>query len=395
MSSSLVPEKPLLVYPSLAATLGLEESIMLCALSEISQQHEVYSRAQESSGFLWFQVALETLLQQLPFWNQRDLQRISTNLRDKGVLITSSASLEQSNELRFAFNEKVQQRLAQTNPTPLNSTKQPASQRMPVDPRSLRRDKSTQPRPSFGDGGFLSKNYISPQWQPDETTLAQLSQHGMPSSFALQQVPEFITYWRDRGEAHHSWNAKFIKHALRGWRNFEQERHQQEQQAPIQGNWKPSHDALEILIEKGGIKREFVEDAVPEFILYWRERGESHRTWNTKFVQHVRVQWAKYTAAIEHNTDPRPIPESWQPSADVYDVLRLANIDLAFARSFIAEFVLYWRDRGTLHGSWNTKFLQHVKYRWAQRHVTADTSSQRQTRDISLEEQLTDRSWAD
>ena len=376
MSSSLVPEKPLLVYPSLAATLGLEESLLLCALAERTEDMQ----PELSRDFAWYQIPTIKLRTQFPFWDARDLQRISTNLREKGVMIISSSSLESSDSFRFAFNEKVQQHLSQTQTTP---RKQPVG---------VESQPASAPAPE--GNYFLSKNFISPSWSPDENTLNQLAQHAIPHAFSLQQVPEFITYWRDRNERHHSWGSKFHQHVLRKWRDYETQRYRKEQEAPIHNDWAPSADAMEILVEKAGIRSEFVEDAIPEFVLYWRERGESHRTWNTKFVQHVRVQWAKFTSAIEHNTDPRPIPESWQPSRDVFDVLRLANIDLRFAQSLVPEFVLYWRDRGSLHSSWNTKYLQQVKHHWANRHAQSELA-QRQTRDISLEEQLTDRSWAD
>jgi hypothetical protein len=366
MPSSLVPEKPLLVYPSLASTLGLEESIFLCALAERVEDMQ----PELSRDFAWYQLETKVLLRQFPFWNGRDLERISYNLREKGVMIISTTSIDSSEHFRFAFNEKVQQQMASAQPSV-----------------------TTAPSPQVESNYFLGKNFISPTWQPDDNTLSQLVQHAIPRQFAMQQVPEFITYWRDRNERHHSWGAKFHKHVLRKWRDYETQRHRKEQETQMGSGWVPSADAMEILVEKAGIKREFIEDAIPEFVLYWQERGESHRTWNTKFVQHVRVQWAKFTTAIEHNTDPRQIPANWQPSRDVYDVLRLANIDLAFAQALIPEFVLYWRDRGTLHGSWNTKYLQHVKHHWANRHSASPTAT-RQTRDMSLEEQLTDRSWA-
>ena len=376
MPSSLVPEKPLLVYPSLAATLGLEESLLLCVLADKVEGQQ----AELSRDFAWYQVDTESLLAKCPFWDKRDLQRVSTNLREKGVMIISSGSIESSPNFRFAFNEKVQQRMSHATHSREHST--PAQTTVAA--------QAPAPEGNY----FLSKNFISPNWNPDENTLNQLAQHAIPRNFSIQQVPEFITYWRDRNERHHSWGAKFHQHVLRKWRDYETQRYKKEQETPIQADWTPSADAMEILVEKAAIRREFVEDAIPEFVLYWQERGESHRTWNTKFVQHVRVQWAKFTSAIEHNTDPRPIPENWQPSRDVYDVLRLANIDLTFAQSLIPEFVLYWRDRGILHGSWNTKYLQHVKHHWANRH-SAYPLANRQTRDISLEEKLTDRSWAD
>jgi len=361
-----LPERPLLIYPSLIHTLGLEEALMLSQLAERAS----FLDARESNGYLWYELSSDKLDQLFSFWDRRDLQRIATNLREKGVLLINSPALEQAESFRFAFNEKTQARRAAFTP------QKPLAKLATTDP---------------GVASFLSRNYIAPNWQPDETTLAQLAQHGIPDSFARQQVPEFVTYWRERGEKHHSWGSKFIQHALRQWREFQAEQHQRDQESMMSGDWSPSRDAIEILTEQAGISAEFVEDAIPEFVLYWRERGEKHRTWNSKFVQHVRMQWLKFTAALEHNSVPAPINANWQPSNDVYDVLRLANIDVEFARSLIPEFVLYWRDRGDAHTSWNTKYLQQVKRQWAQRHLL---DNQRSTRDISLAEQLTDRSWA-
>lgn len=385
MPSSLVPEKPLLIYPSLAATLGLEESLLLCSLSE-----EVpYLQAEHTRGFDWYLLDIDPLLDKLPFWNTHDLHRICISLREKGVIIIGTNTIEDGGQLRFAFNEKAQQQIASNARSNTQSTAAPQAQ----PPRA---QETHRPPGSSVHSSFLNKNFIAPNWQPNETTLGQLAQHSISREFAMQFVPEFITYWRERGEQHHSWGSKFMKHVLVKWRNYETERYRKDQDVPIQHDWKPSPDAVEILVEKAGIRREFVEDAMPEFILYWRERGDSHRTWNTKFVQHVRIQWAKFTAAIEHNTDPHPIPATWQPSNDVYDVLRLANIDIPFAQALTPEFVIYWQDRGILYGSWNTKYLQHVKRMWAQRHEqqNAEAQGNRQTRDIQLEEELTDRSWA-
>jgi hypothetical protein len=45
---------------------------------------------------------------------------------------------------------------------------------------------------------------------------------------------------------------------------------------------------MDILVNQGGINPNFIEDAVPEFILYWRDRGDVSSTWDSKFIQHVR-----------------------------------------------------------------------------------------------------------
>ena len=63
-------------------------------------------------------------------------------------------------------------------------------------------------------------------------------------------------------------------------------------------SWSPSEDALEILLRMG-IHQNFIDDAIPEFVLYWQERGEAQATWNSKFVAHIKRQWARYTHTLK------------------------------------------------------------------------------------------------
>lgn len=377
--SSLIPEKPLLISPSLAATIGLEEACMLSLLSEVA----TYLKA--PGGWLELDEALVGRL--MPFWNEYDIQRISKNLKDKGIILLDSPPFTSSRCLRLAFNDGE------------------------MDTAAVQTAPATPP--------IASANRIAPNWQPDQELLRRVAEHNIPESFTRQQIPEFITYWRERGEISHSWGAKFLKHVLHQWREYQTglARQQRDSEADflrrdlevaMHSQWRPSRDALEVLVKHANISRAFVEDAIPEFVLYWQERGEVSRTWNSKFIQHVKRQWVRYNSALEHDSEPRRIPENWQPGADVYDVLRLANIDLEFARRQVPEFLLFWRESNQVHSSWNTKFLQHVKYHWARQHALNTVNSQqvithagqqhatstRSTRDRSLVEDLTDRSWA-
>lgn len=210
------------------------------------------------------------------------------------------------------------------------------------------------------------------------------------------------------GDTSHAWENKFRQHVLGNWR------HQQapsrapanfEVQAPkaLDRDWRPCDDALEIM-DRAGIDRDFIDQAIPEFILYWQERGAAPRELNSKFIQHIRIQWARYSSSLEHTTEPQRMADHWQPREDVFDILRMSHIDLAFARSLLPEFIVYWKDSNQLHTSWNSKFLQHVKYHWAKRHQIQQTDHSHggqqgthhsgRTRDRSLEDDLNDTSWA-
>ncbi len=349
--SSLIPEKQLVISPSLAATIGLEEAVMLQILSDVSRLCPSQNGETDRREQTWFRISLEQLGQHLPFWDARDLQRVSKSLRDKGVILVDSAPLPQSGELVFAMNEGAG----------------PEATAAADHPRGRRQASSTPaPRDAGAGAGLLAAN-----WQPDEDLLQLLAlNHGVPRDFALQQLEDFVLYWRDRQQVSHSWSSKFRQHVLKEWRFYQSRQAAREQQpveTDIHRHWQPSPDAMEIL-QRAGVSREFIEDAIPEFVLYWRERGAASSTWNSKFIAHIRRQWARYTASLQEDYDPRPIPANWQPNEDVFDILRMANIDADFARQLVPEFVLFWRDAGQVQRSWNTKFLQHVKYQWATRH---------------------------
>ncbi|TDG12786.1 hypothetical protein E2F43_14570 [Seongchinamella unica] len=371
--SSLVPERQLVFSPGLAATIGLEEAILLQHLQQLFEHREPQLR----DNFAWLSIEREYLLTSLPFWNAVDLHRITRSLVDKGVMLMESPPLHSSEKLVFALNEPVR-----------------ANQPAPV--------QESPPPPTRRSAGLLPVH-----WSPSEDLLQLLAlNHNIPRQFALDQLEDFIFYWRERGETSHAWENKFRQHVTNNWRRQQQTRtsdFEVRQPTPLDNNWRPSMDAMEIM-QRGGVATDFIEQAIPEFILYWRERGAAPKELNSKFIQHIRIQWARYTSSLEHSTEPRRIVDHWQPSADVYDILRMSHIDLDFARELLPEFIVYWKDSNQAHTSWNSKFLQHVKYHWAKRHQLQQTDTSHggqqgthstgRTRDRSLEDDLTDTSWA-
>lgn len=375
--SSIIPERQLVFSPELAATIGLEEAILLQQLQLVFDQQN----PQHRGGFAYYTVQRAYLLGALPFWTSEDLQRITRNLADKGVLLVESPPLLSCQELVFALNE------------PQTSTAAQSSRHHTEVPTAPRR---------------RSAGLLPEHWAPSEDLLQLLSlNHSIPRQFALDQLEDFILYWRERGETSHAWENKFRQQVVSNWR-----RHQQQNvdgfriadPAPLDKQWRPSADAMDIMA-RAGIDASFIEQAIPEFILYWLERGTPPKELNTRFIQHIRLQWAKYTSSLSHSTEPRRISDDWQPQDDVFDILKLSHIDSEFARSLIPEFIVYWKESNQVQTSWNSKFIQHVKYHWAKSHQIEQTGSTHaghqgtratgRTRDRSLQDDLTDTSWAD
>ncbi|MHA7817583.1 MAG: DnaT-like ssDNA-binding domain-containing protein [Pseudohaliea sp.] len=404
--SSLIPEQQLLFSPGLAATIGLEEAILLQYLHGLLG----HPAAERQGPGDWVTVARGRLLSALPFWSDADLSRLCKHLVDLGVMQLREGP--ENDTLTFALDhgpatgagpaESTRPRQGALAGRP-GASKEAPVQRAPV-------AMSAAPATAGAGGGLARRpgaGLLPAGWQPSEDLLQLLAlNHNIPRAFALEQLEDFVFYWRERGESSHAWENKFRQHVLSCWRRRQQDAAEafRSTPAPLDGNWQPNADALEILL-RAGVARDFIEDSIPEFVLYWRERGSTPETLNTRFVQHIRRQWARYQSSREHGTEPVRIPPDWQPSADVFDILALSHIDTGFARALVPEFVLYWRDSNQLHSSWNSKFLQHVKYHWARHNqFTArdgrhdgqqGTGGAGRTRDRSLEQDLHDTSWAD
>ncbi len=351
MSHSIIPEQPIVVSPTLAASIGLEQAVLLQHIDKLS----ALAPTQQREQLLWLDTSLAQLAEQLPFWPPAAVNRLLRDLQELGMIVLSPTPGDAAQPFAVAINQR-------TSPAP-----QARSRAEPI-----------------------GASRIAPDWQPGLALREQLGMQGIEPGFIDSSIDEFVLYWRERGESSHAWSSKFMQHVTRRWQ--QQQQRNAEAGRPragsshMQKRWQPNPDAVEIL-QRMGISGNFIDDAIAEFVLYWQERGDAQSTWNSKFVTHVKRQWARYTHTLKNDTEPRPIPVSWHPDQEVYEILALANIDGDFAERLLPEFVLYWRDKNELHHSWNTRFLQHVKHRWARR---GDDSSSRG----DAFERLTDRSWA-
>lgn len=169
----------------------------------------------------------------------------------------------------------------------------------------------------------------------------------------------------------------------------------------IPSDWTPS-DALYQLLAQHNIPREFIQDCVAGFVLYWGERGSLEHAWNSKFAKHVIHEWRKYEIdqAIaktkeesQKNVPPvKPLTKDWQPKEMAINHLLACGIQRSLINECIVSFVMYWTECGEAHNTWNSKFVAHVKYRDQQIQAIANANGGK--RISSLQEQLSDRDWA-
>lgn len=371
----LISEQTITISATLAATIGLDEAVLLAVLNNAaSLQHQNWARLNSN-----------TLRKQLPFWNDSKIQQVMHSLITNGLVAFNGPLFPQAEGIIYNFNQlaahptsgtstAVQPNPAAQQPEPAQTYAQTQQPIAPVAPALQTNVNRTEP---------IQKN-----WQPNPDTLRRLEQHGIQASFALAHLDTFVLQSQEQGLNRNDWNSRFFNHvkskAVFAQNDANKSREPMgfkpdpEQNTPMYPGWQPREDAMEILVN-AGINQQFVLDTVAEFVLYWSERGSVNKTWNIKFIQHVRMQWERFIATDQDANKPTIISENWRPSADCYDIIDMAHINRDFAEQLLPEFIMYWLESKQALSGWNSRFLQYIKQQWAKRLTTGDANGQTTT----------------
>ncbi|OQM47511.1 replication protein [Anoxybacillus sp. UARK-01] len=102
----LLDDEPLVILPSLAKTVGLNESIIL------QQLHYWLERSTHTyEGYKWVYNTYEEWQEQFPFWSESTIRRIITKLEKQGLIITGNfnrSKIDKTKWYRINY-EKLQQ----------------------------------------------------------------------------------------------------------------------------------------------------------------------------------------------------------------------------------------------------------------------------------------------
>jgi len=356
-------ERMIVISPSVVGNIGLEEAILIQALSDGAQQHDDD----------WLSMNKDSIRKWLSFWDDTSVRRILKSLVDKSLIHLNSPPFGQSEILFYSFASKA-----------------PTSSKLSINEKvyaeSKRQHKSTIPN----------------NWYPDPETRKYITTNlNVPQQLIDSQVGDFINHHIGQGTLAASWSSMFIRWINRykhlTLNNTENTifNNNYDHKKNIHNDWKPDAMAMDIL-SKADVDLSFAEDCIAEFILYWTEKGEAYETWNTKYVAWVRRQWLHYNHKLTNHNESSVMTGGWMPSDDVFEILKMAEINKEFTETLIPEFILYWKDSGQILASWNSKFLQHVKHIWAKRLTSnrAGVSQREYIATTSISERLNDTSWA-
>jgi len=203
----------------------------------------------------------------------------------------------------------------------------------------------------------------SMNFYPSEDLVKQACNLGIEEDFLGDQLPSFNLFWKGKDLKPHLKESKFLQYALKNWREKEKIEYQESKKVLIDNNWQPSEDARSIL--KGlEIGDSFIENLLPEFILFWKEKRIKSNSWNSTFLNHAKKQWARKNFKLDSDKEDQPMSKDWLPSEDCIKVLEVTNIPVDFIESKIPEFRLYWIDAGEISPNWNNKFINFIKNSW-------------------------------
>jgi DnaD/phage-associated family protein len=136
----LLDEEPLVILPSLAATIGLNESIVL------QQLHYWLERSTNvHEGHTWVYNTYEEWQEQFPFWSESTIRRIITKLEKQGLIITGNfnrSKIDKTKWYRINYEKLAQLQDEQSTAQPDTSTVQNEQTTDEIDSPSVQNEQS-------------------------------------------------------------------------------------------------------------------------------------------------------------------------------------------------------------------------------------------------------------
>lgn len=147
------------------------------------------------------------------------------------------------------------------------------------------------------DTPFMDKRQsqpMTPHWQPAQHTLDYLRYScAIELRFISDCIPEFVHKWTEKKAYHSEWGTLFAEHVSQQWRFVLAGVKQNPDPATLPKHWRPSADCMEVLTQQLSIPAPYIEQHVPEFILYWTNRADARHSWDNVFLHHIKHKWAK------------------------------------------------------------------------------------------------------
>lgn len=229
-SRALIAEPPLLVLPSLACAVGLNQAIVLQQLHFLSQ-----IRKPDRQGLRWIALGGGDLEHTFPFWSRSTIWRAVWQMRDAGLLVINpDAGEANSYRINYQAIAAAVDKVVENPPEPgdhhvqIEHSGEEESAANPVQNEHttlsklnrattkelLREELYTKGGKKKAEARTPEPCAMHPLWIPHEGTREEIRALGIPDAFIDQVLPEFRAYWIERG-AFRCWGATFLAHCRR------------------------------------------------------------------------------------------------------------------------------------------------------------------------------------
>lgn len=130
--------------------------------------------------------------------------------------------------------------------------------------------------------------------------------------------------------------------------------------AALPKGWEPGPISTEAL-QRRGVTEQFVEELLPEFLLVFNDNPVVGISADQAFFRFASKRWRQYINAFDESTDLRPLPDRWQPSAQVHRELEKRGFERSQIERVLPEFRLHARERGGVNRHWGLEFVRYCE----------------------------------
>ena len=208
----------LLVSPTLAQTLGLEEALLLQLIQEMAllqgRETVVFSEAQRQ--------------QCLPFWSRNQFGTVLQRLSAQGVIQVSGQEpwhIQGAQRIGTATQGSQSQAMPATA-APVTAPPPAPTDAVPVysvaNEARLRNQSDEdlaylKPQPAARANHRARRSKMHRDWEPSEEFPQLLSFHDIPIQFALSELAKFRQYYGATDRTEISWDVRFLNWVQRAW----------------------------------------------------------------------------------------------------------------------------------------------------------------------------------
>ena len=205
----------LLVSPSLAQTLGLEEALLL----QLVQELKVLSSND------WVTLTDQQRAHLLPFWSKVQFNSVLKRLEAQGVIelqgqnpwtiaerFSGTADSQPATEAPIAKPQMSAPPPAPAEPTPVYAMNEARRRNQSDDDLAYLRETAKPKKPVSA-----RKTAMSIDWEPSEDFPGLLSFHNIPLPFALSEMAKFRQYYLATDRIEISWDVRFLNWVQRAW----------------------------------------------------------------------------------------------------------------------------------------------------------------------------------